>query len=148
MFSIKEKNGIWGHMQIPLQRWNSNCEQERFFCSIWRKQEGKKNNLETLTQSSFHGILFFSFSVTDNHLAGNHGEHLISIPSPPALVSQQAGMHSPPPRRASVREFSGTYESLPARSVQVSLNITAIANRNVLLCVFSTCITQKHKPLF
>ncbi|KAI5608995.1 nuclear factor of activated T-cells, cytoplasmic 4 [Silurus asotus] len=29
-------------------------------------------------------------------------------------------MHSPPPRRALVREFSGTYESLPARSVQVS----------------------------
>ncbi|XP_054914373.1 nuclear factor of activated T-cells, cytoplasmic 4 [Poeciliopsis prolifica] len=29
-------------------------------------------------------------------------------------------MHSPPPRRAAVREFSGTYESLPARSVQVS----------------------------
>ncbi|KAK7944330.1 hypothetical protein WMY93_000058 [Mugilogobius chulae] len=29
-------------------------------------------------------------------------------------------MHSPPPRRAVVREFSGTYESLPARSVQVS----------------------------
>ncbi|XP_075875753.1 nuclear factor of activated T-cells, cytoplasmic 4 isoform X2 [Nelusetta ayraudi] len=29
-------------------------------------------------------------------------------------------MHSPPPRRGPVREFSGTYESLPARSVQVS----------------------------
>ncbi|XP_030630118.1 nuclear factor of activated T-cells, cytoplasmic 4 [Chanos chanos] len=29
-------------------------------------------------------------------------------------------MHSPPPRRALVREFSGTYESLPARSIQVS----------------------------
>ena len=28
-------------------------------------------------------------------------------------------MHSPPPRRAPSREFSGTYESLPARSVQV-----------------------------
>ncbi|KAL0966304.1 hypothetical protein UPYG_G00293630 [Umbra pygmaea] len=39
-------------------------------------------------------------------------------PSPSA--SQRAGMHSPPPRRALVREFSGTYESLPARSVQVS----------------------------
>ncbi|XP_051554450.1 nuclear factor of activated T-cells, cytoplasmic 4 isoform X3 [Myxocyprinus asiaticus] len=29
-------------------------------------------------------------------------------------------MHSPPPRRALIRDFSGTYESLPARSVQVS----------------------------
>lgn len=28
-------------------------------------------------------------------------------------------MHSPPPRRAAARDFSGTYESLPARSVQV-----------------------------
>ncbi|XP_055084514.1 nuclear factor of activated T-cells, cytoplasmic 4 [Periophthalmus magnuspinnatus] len=54
----------------------------------------------------------------------------ISIPSPPASANQRAalspssnpraGMHSPPPRRAVVREFSGTYESLPARSVQVS----------------------------
>uniref|UniRef100_A0A3P8X2L2 Nuclear factor of activated T cells 4 n=1 Tax=Cynoglossus semilaevis TaxID=244447 RepID=A0A3P8X2L2_CYNSE len=44
----------------------------------------------------------------------------ISIPSPPPSASQRAGMHSPPPRRAPVREFSGTYESLPARSVQVS----------------------------
>uniref|UniRef100_A0A8C6PVV1 Nuclear factor of activated T cells 4 n=1 Tax=Nothobranchius furzeri TaxID=105023 RepID=A0A8C6PVV1_NOTFU len=26
-------------------------------------------------------------------------------------------MHSPPPRRAAIREFTGTYESLPARSV-------------------------------
>ena len=31
-------------------------------------------------------------------------------------------MHSPPPRRAPIREFSGTYESLPARSVQVRLH--------------------------
>ncbi|XP_011617868.1 nuclear factor of activated T-cells, cytoplasmic 4 isoform X3 [Takifugu rubripes] len=58
--------------------------------------------------------------VADNHLATSHDEHLIIIPSPPPLVSQQAGMNSPPPRRAAIREFIGTYESLPARSVQVS----------------------------
>ncbi|KAG7525104.1 nuclear factor of activated T-cells, cytoplasmic 4 [Solea senegalensis] len=58
--------------------------------------------------------------VTDNHLAATHAAHSISIPSPPPSASQRAGMHSPPPRRAPVREFSGTYESLPARSVQVS----------------------------
>ncbi|XP_033505760.1 nuclear factor of activated T-cells, cytoplasmic 4 [Epinephelus lanceolatus] len=51
--------------------------------------------------------------VTDNHRS-------ISIPSPPPSSNQRAGMHSPPPRRAPAREFSGTYESLPARSVQVS----------------------------
>ncbi|XP_045908390.1 nuclear factor of activated T-cells, cytoplasmic 4 isoform X2 [Micropterus dolomieu] len=56
----------------------------------------------------------------DNHMAATHPGHSISIPSPPPSVSQRAGMHSPPPRRAHVREFSGTYESLPARSVQVS----------------------------
>ncbi|XP_041946322.1 nuclear factor of activated T-cells, cytoplasmic 4 isoform X2 [Alosa sapidissima] len=44
----------------------------------------------------------------------------LGIPSPPNSTSQRAGMHSPPPRRALVREFSGTYESLPARSIQVS----------------------------
>ncbi|KAM6948779.1 nuclear factor of activated T-cells, cytoplasmic 4-like isoform 2-T2 [Aplochiton taeniatus] len=44
----------------------------------------------------------------------------IIIPTPLSSSSQRAGMHSPPPRRALVREFSGTYESLPARSVQVS----------------------------
>ncbi|KAM9844819.1 nuclear factor of activated T-cells, cytoplasmic 4 [Aulostomus maculatus] len=58
--------------------------------------------------------------VTDNHLAATHAGHSISIPSPPLLANQRAGMHSPPPRRAPIREFSGTYESLPARSVQVS----------------------------
>uniref|UniRef100_A0A8D3AE61 Nuclear factor of activated T cells 4 n=1 Tax=Scophthalmus maximus TaxID=52904 RepID=A0A8D3AE61_SCOMX len=59
------------------------------------------------------------FSVTDNHSASSHAVHPIRIPSPPPSASQRAGMHSPPPRRAQVREFSGTYESLPARSVQV-----------------------------
>ncbi|XP_053293561.1 nuclear factor of activated T-cells, cytoplasmic 4 [Pleuronectes platessa] len=58
--------------------------------------------------------------VTDNHLAATHAAHSISIPSSPPSASQRAGMHSPPPRRAAVRDFSGTYESLPARSVQVS----------------------------
>ncbi|MEQ2262640.1 hypothetical protein XENORESO_018093, partial [Xenotaenia resolanae] len=57
---------------------------------------------------------------TDNHLANAHAGHSINIPSPPPSSNQRAGMHSPPPRRAAVREFSGTYESLPARSVQVS----------------------------
>ncbi|XP_015255021.1 PREDICTED: nuclear factor of activated T-cells, cytoplasmic 4-like, partial [Cyprinodon variegatus] len=57
---------------------------------------------------------------TDNHLAISHAGQSISIPSPPPSSNQRAGMHSPPPRRAAVREFSGTYESLPARSVQVS----------------------------
>ncbi|XP_037313308.2 nuclear factor of activated T-cells, cytoplasmic 4 [Pungitius pungitius] len=51
--------------------------------------------------------------VTDNH-------HSIGAPSPPPSANQRAGMHSPPPRRAAARDFSGTYESLPARSVQVS----------------------------
>ncbi|XP_069034456.1 nuclear factor of activated T-cells, cytoplasmic 4 isoform X1 [Embiotoca jacksoni] len=58
--------------------------------------------------------------VPDNHLAASHAGHPISIPSPPLSSNQRAGMHSPPPRRAPIREFSGTYESLPARSVQVS----------------------------
>ncbi|KAM4728939.1 nuclear factor of activated T-cells, cytoplasmic 4 [Anableps anableps] len=57
---------------------------------------------------------------TDNHLVIAHAGHSINIPSPPPSSNQRAGMHSPPPRRAAVREFSGTYESLPARSVQVS----------------------------
>lgn len=57
---------------------------------------------------------------TDNHLTTTHEGHSINIPSPPPSSNQRAGMHSPPPRRAAVREFSGTYESLPARSVQVS----------------------------
>ncbi|XP_014822945.1 PREDICTED: nuclear factor of activated T-cells, cytoplasmic 4-like [Poecilia mexicana] len=57
---------------------------------------------------------------TDNHLATAHAGHSVNIPSPPPSSNQRAGMHSPPPRRAAVREFSGTYESLPARSVQVS----------------------------
>nr|XP_057931122.1 nuclear factor of activated T-cells, cytoplasmic 4 [Doryrhamphus excisus] len=54
------------------------------------------------------------------HLAATHAGHSIRIPSPPPSDNQRAGMHSPPPRRVMVKEFSGTYESLPARSVQVS----------------------------
>ncbi|XP_054622846.1 nuclear factor of activated T-cells, cytoplasmic 4 [Dunckerocampus dactyliophorus] len=57
---------------------------------------------------------------TDSHLAATHAGHSIRIPSPPPSANQRAGMHSPPPRRVMVKEFSGTYESLPARSVQVS----------------------------
>ncbi|KAL4657231.1 nuclear factor of activated T-cells, cytoplasmic 4 [Arapaima gigas] len=44
----------------------------------------------------------------------------IGIPTVQPPPNQRAGMNSPPPRRALMREFSGTYESLPARSVQVS----------------------------
>ncbi|XP_061775564.1 nuclear factor of activated T-cells, cytoplasmic 4 isoform X1 [Nerophis ophidion] len=57
---------------------------------------------------------------TNRHLAATHAGYSIHIPSPPPSANQRAGMHSPPPRRAPVKEFSGTYESLPARSVQVS----------------------------
>ncbi|XP_076828179.1 nuclear factor of activated T-cells, cytoplasmic 4 [Brachyhypopomus gauderio] len=57
-------------------------------------------------------------TVSDIHLTSIHTGQPMGIPSPPP--SARAGMHSPPPRRALVREFSGTYESLPARSVQVS----------------------------
>ncbi|XP_068197338.1 nuclear factor of activated T-cells, cytoplasmic 4 isoform X2 [Antennarius striatus] len=56
-------------------------------------------------------------SSLDNHMAARHS---INIPSSPPSANRRAGMHSPPPRRAPTREFSGTYESLPARSVQVS----------------------------
>ncbi|KAM4605616.1 nuclear factor of activated T-cells, cytoplasmic 4 [Polymixia lowei] len=61
-----------------------------------------------------------SNSNVENHLAGTYANQSIGIPSPSPPANQRAGMHSPPPRRALVREFSGTYESLPARSVQVS----------------------------
>ncbi|XP_044076671.1 nuclear factor of activated T-cells, cytoplasmic 4 isoform X2 [Siniperca chuatsi] len=75
------------------------------------ESEGAPLHLDSSSSSSL---------VTDNHMASTHTGHSISIPSPPPSVNQRAGMHSPPPRRAPVREFSGTYESLPARSVQVS----------------------------
>ncbi|XP_057714090.1 nuclear factor of activated T-cells, cytoplasmic 4 isoform X1 [Corythoichthys intestinalis] len=62
-----------------------------------------------------------SSSSVDGHRATANVElSPVSIPSPSPLANQRAGMHSPPPRRAPAREFSGTYESLPARSVQVS----------------------------
>ncbi|XP_066537163.1 nuclear factor of activated T-cells, cytoplasmic 4 [Hoplias malabaricus] len=51
--------------------------------------------------------------------APDSGGQQVALSSPP-VAGQRAGMHSPPPRRALVREYSGTYESLPARSVQVS----------------------------
>ncbi|XP_077580392.1 nuclear factor of activated T-cells, cytoplasmic 4 [Stigmatopora nigra] len=60
-------------------------------------------------------------SSADGHSATTSVElSLVGIPSSSPLANQRAGMHSPPPRRAPVREFMGTYESLPARSVQVS----------------------------
>ncbi|XP_070830264.1 nuclear factor of activated T-cells, cytoplasmic 4 [Chaetodon trifascialis] len=77
------------------------------------ESEGALLHLDPSSSSS-------SSLVTDNHTAATHAGHSISIPSPPPSANQRAGMHSPPPRRAPVREFSGTYESLPARSVQVS----------------------------
>ncbi|XP_067109434.1 nuclear factor of activated T-cells, cytoplasmic 4 isoform X1 [Osmerus mordax] len=61
-----------------------------------------------------------SSSNVDNHLVTTNAGQPIGIPASPSSASQRAGMHSPPPRRALAREFSGTYESLPARSVQVS----------------------------
>ncbi|KAI7810284.1 putative nuclear factor of activated T-cells, partial [Triplophysa rosa] len=51
-----------------------------------------------------------------NTLAGQP----VGIPLPSPSGGHRAGMHSPPPRRALVREIIGTYESLPARSIQVS----------------------------
>ncbi|XP_023688316.2 nuclear factor of activated T-cells, cytoplasmic 4 [Paramormyrops kingsleyae] len=51
--------------------------------------------------------------------AANTGQP-INIPAIQLPSNQRAGMHSPPPRRALMQEYSGTYESLPARSIQVS----------------------------
>ncbi|XP_072543142.1 nuclear factor of activated T-cells, cytoplasmic 4 [Salminus brasiliensis] len=59
-------------------------------------------------------------AVPETHLSSTHSSQPMGIPSSPPSATHRAGMHSPPPRRALVREFSGTYESLPARSVQVS----------------------------
>ncbi|KAG7313703.1 hypothetical protein KOW79_000083 [Hemibagrus wyckioides] len=58
-------------------------------------------------------------TVSDSQLTSTLSQPMGILPSPPPS-NHRAGMHSPPPRRALVREFSGTYESLPARSVQVS----------------------------
>ncbi|KTF95317.1 hypothetical protein cypCar_00028555 [Cyprinus carpio] len=53
----------------------------------------------------------------DTHLTSAQAGQPVGIPP---SAGRRAGMHSPPPRRAFVREFSGTFESLPARSIQVS----------------------------
>ncbi|KAF7706041.1 nuclear factor of activated T-cells, cytoplasmic 4 [Silurus meridionalis] len=58
-------------------------------------------------------------TVSESQLTSILSQPMGILPSPPPS-NHRAGMHSPPPRRALVREFSGTYESLPARSVQVS----------------------------
>lgn len=58
-------------------------------------------------------------------------------------------MNSPPPRRAAIREFIGTYESLPARSVQVNLNtnynttITIITSNYLDFFLFFNCFILK-----
>ncbi|KAJ8268564.1 hypothetical protein COCON_G00137360 [Conger conger] len=57
---------------------------------------------------------------TDGFQSATHTGQPIGIPAGPPSANLRAGMHSPPPRRALVREYSGTYESLPARSIQVS----------------------------
>ncbi|KAJ3595190.1 hypothetical protein NHX12_004494 [Muraenolepis orangiensis] len=56
----------------------------------------------------------------ERHLPATQGNQPVGIRGLSPSANQRAGMHSPPPRRALVREFSGTYESLPARSVQLS----------------------------
>ncbi|KAG9328385.1 hypothetical protein JZ751_014397 [Albula glossodonta] len=67
---------------------------------------------QTAAHSS-HPMGIPSSQASSNHRTG-------MLPTSQASANHRAGMHSPPPRRALVREYSGTYESLPARSVQVS----------------------------
>ncbi|XP_051554448.1 nuclear factor of activated T-cells, cytoplasmic 4 isoform X1 [Myxocyprinus asiaticus] len=57
---------------------------------------------------------------SDIQVTSTHAGQPVGIPLPSPSAGHRAGMHSPPPRRALIRDFSGTYESLPARSVQVS----------------------------
>ncbi len=61
-------------------------------------------------------IIIYFFFVTDTNLTSAQTGQPVGIPS---SAGRRAGMHSPPPRRALVREFIGTYESLPSRSIQV-----------------------------
>lgn len=72
---------------------------------------------ESMRFAMYNNLLFFSSP--DTHLTSTQAGQPMGIPLPPPSASHRAGMHSPPPRRALVREFSGTYESLPARSIQV-----------------------------
>lgn len=67
----------------------------------------------------YNNLFFFFFWSLDTHLASTQAGQPVGIPLPPQSAGRRAGMHSPPPRRALVRDFSGTYESLPARSIQV-----------------------------
>uniref|UniRef100_H2LCP7 Nuclear factor of activated T cells 4 n=1 Tax=Oryzias latipes TaxID=8090 RepID=H2LCP7_ORYLA len=71
-------------------------------------------------EGEFEFKLVFEEDPPQRRSQGSSPAQSINIPSPPLSSSQRAGMHSPPPRRAPIREFSGTYESLPARSVKVS----------------------------
>ncbi|KAJ8272559.1 hypothetical protein GJAV_G00090620, partial [Gymnothorax javanicus] len=57
---------------------------------------------------------------TDDFQSPAYSGQPVGIPAGQPSANLRAGMHSPPPRRALVREHSGTYESLPARSIQVS----------------------------
>lgn len=70
--------------------------------------------LESLWFAMYNNLFFFFF--TDTHLTSAQAGQPVGIPP---SAGRRAGMHSPPPRRALVREFIGTYESLPARSIQV-----------------------------
>ncbi|CAL8366184.1 unnamed protein product [Boreogadus saida] len=77
----------------------------------------------------------------ERHLHASQGNQPVGISGLSPSANQRAGMHSPPPRRALVREFSGTYESLPARSVQLS-------ESRVMECpsIHITTISQDDDP--
>lgn len=89
--------------------------------SLYSELSRLKLTMSTCNWETTNNPLQHFCLVTDSHLDTTHVGQPIGIPTPLySSASQRAGMHSPPPRRALVREFSGTYESLPARSVQVS----------------------------
>lgn len=71
---------------------------------------------ESMWFAMYNNLFFLS---PDTHLTSTQAGQPVGIPLPSPSAGRRAGMHSPPPRRALVREFSGTYESLPARSIQV-----------------------------
>lgn len=61
-----------------------------------------------------------STGISETNMTNTMSGQPVGIPLPSPSAGHRAGMHSPPPRRALVRDISGTYESLPARSIQVS----------------------------